>query len=52
MQPEAAEKVARRRIGRYVVTGRLGRGGMGMVYEGLDEALDRKAAINTLTSEG
>ncbi len=52
MRPEAAEKVARRRIGRYVITGRLGRGGMGMVYEGLDEALDRKAAIKTLTSEG
>jgi serine/threonine protein kinase len=25
---------------------------MGMVYEGLDEALDRKVAIKTLTSEG
>ncbi|MCG6924214.1 MAG: protein kinase [Acidobacteria bacterium] len=52
MQPEAAERVARRRIGRYVITGRLGRGGMGVVYEGLDEALDRKAAIKTLISEG
>ncbi len=52
MRPEAAPARARRRIGRYLITGRIGRGGMGMVYEGLDEALDRKAAVKTLTSEG
>jgi hypothetical protein len=51
VQPEAAE-VRTRRVGRYLITGRIGRGGMGMVYEGLDEALDRKVAIKTLTSEG
>ena len=41
-----------RRIGRYVVTGRIGRGGMGMVYRGYDEALEREVAVKTLTAEG
>ena len=40
----------RHRIGRYVVTGRIGRGGMGMVYRGLDEALEREVAVKTLTA--
>jgi serine/threonine protein kinase len=42
----------RKRIGRYLVTGRIGRGGMGMVYRGLDETLEREVAIKTLTAEG
>ena len=40
------------RIGRYLITGRIGRGGMGMVYRGLDEALEREVAIKTLVAEG
>lgn len=40
------------RIGRYVVTGRLGRGGMGVVYRGYDETLERAVAIKILTVEG
>ena len=40
-----------RRIGRYVVTGRIGRGGMGMVYRGYDAALDREVAVKTLSLE-
>jgi serine/threonine protein kinase len=52
MLPREKEARARPRIGRYVITGRLGKGGMGMVYEGLDEALDRKVAIKTVTAEG
>jgi serine/threonine protein kinase len=43
---------SRARIGRYLVTGRVGKGGMGMVYLGLDEALERKVAVKTLTGEG
>lgn len=42
----------RKRIGRYAVTGRIGRGGMGMVYRGYDEALEREVAVKTLTVEG
>ena len=34
--------------GRYEITRLLGEGGMGMVYEGLQAALDRKVAIKVL----
>jgi serine/threonine protein kinase len=50
--PEKADSRGRRRIGRYLVIGRIGRGGMGMVYRGLDEALEREVAVKTLTAEG
>jgi predicted Ser/Thr protein kinase len=52
VRTEEAETGLRRRIGRYLVTGRIGRGGMGMVYRGLDETLEREVAIKTLTVEG
>jgi hypothetical protein len=42
----------RPRIGRYVITGRIGKGGMGMVYRGHDEGLDRDVAVKTLTAQG
>jgi hypothetical protein len=52
MLPQAADARTRPRIGRYLITGRIGRGGMGMVYRGLDEALEREVAVKTLTAEG
>jgi hypothetical protein len=52
MLPRTEPGRPRYRIGRYVITGRIGRGGMGMVYRGLDEALEREVAIKTLVAEG
>ena len=52
MLPQAADVRTHPRIGRYLITGRIGRGGMGMVYRGLDEALEREVAVKTLTAEG
>jgi len=49
---EPMEPRPRPSIGRYAVKGRIGRGGMGMVYRGLDEALEREVAVKTLTVEG
>ncbi len=48
-QTEARPKI---RIGKYTITGRLGRGGMGMVYRGYDEVLEREVAVKTLRIEG
>jgi hypothetical protein len=50
--PQAADARSGPRIGKYLITGRIGRGGMGMVYRGLDPALDREVAIKTLVAEG
>jgi len=41
----------RPRIGKYTITGRIGKGGMGMVYRAWDEVLEREVAIKTLTLE-
>jgi serine/threonine protein kinase len=39
------------RLGRYQIVGKLGRGAMGEVYEALDPALNRKAALKVIRSE-
>ncbi len=51
MLPQAADARTGPRIGKYLITGRIGRGGMGMVYRGLDQALDREVAIKTLVTD-
>jgi len=51
MLPRPAPNRTSPRIGRYLITGRIGRGGMGMVYRGLDEALEREVAVKTLVAE-
>jgi hypothetical protein len=50
--PQAHDARPTPRIGRYLVTGRIGKGGMGMVYRGLDPALEREVAVKTLVAEG
>jgi TonB family protein len=38
----------RQRIGRYIVTGELGRGAMGVVYEAIDPLIGRKVAVKVM----
>jgi predicted Ser/Thr protein kinase len=52
MLPQAADTRTHPRIGRYLITGRIGRGGMGMVYRAVDETLEREVAVKTLVGEG
>ena len=47
--PAVPATAALTRIGRYTVLGLLGRGGMGEVYLGLDEQLERQVAIKVLS---
>ncbi len=56
LPPSVVERLAARTrhpesrlsVGRYVVVGELGRGGMGVVYEAWDPGIDRRVAIKTI----
>ena len=47
LENKPATKITR--IGKYEVIDELGRGGMGVVYRGIDESIGREVAIKTLT---
>ena len=39
------------KIGRYPVLERVGRGGMGVLYRGIDPVLDREVAIKVMLAD-
>jgi Tfp pilus assembly protein PilF len=49
--PAADDAPLPRVIGRYEVEGRLGAGGMGVVYRAVDRAMGRAAAVKVLSAE-
>ena len=38
-------------LGKYRIIEKIGRGGMGVVYRGVDETLDRQVAIKAISPE-
>ncbi len=50
--PHIAEAGQPKMIGRYQVLGRIGSGGMGVIYAALDPSLGRKVAVKLLNPKG
>ena len=50
--PHVAEVGQPKTIGRYEVLGRIGSGGMGVIYAALDPSLGRKVAVKLLNPKG
>lgn len=50
--PHLAEAGQPKTIGRYEVLGRIGSGGMGVIYAALDPSLGRKVAVKLLNPKG
>ncbi len=49
---ESGDREHPTRLGRYEIRGVIGRGGMGIVYEGWDAGLERRVAIKMLAQAG
>ncbi len=46
--PASADQAELKSLGRYQITGTLGKGAMGLVYRGIDPAINRPVALKTI----